>query len=517
VERVETFGLKDAVAVSDPESDRVLLLTTDGDRHLTVTPVSTQRGVRNVKVAPNRSKLFVVSEGDGDGRPPPGRIAQTPALEIVTRGAATTTLYPLSEPLTGLALDPRGEWAVLYAENTSDVLVRNPNELLLVNLGLPSSDVNPHPHTLRSFGGQPRRFTFTDELQLPGGPRRLLIVETELDVAVLDLLHPDDPEITIQLTSGQDARQLHPAGVAVSDGNVAANDDAFVAIRLDNDPTVVLARLVPGAGRDFRPELNLTDVGGVPSDAAFVRTDGGALALAVLVPSRSKAVLVEPLTSVTVDVPLPAPYRRLSLITDPSGAPGGGGASGVDVALLWDGGPGGNSGVAFWELGRTAGQPYRSVETVGITTGVTSVLDMDGNHRELKILGTSAATFFLLNLKNRTSAPFLTASTGVSITPSALGDRAWAFLRDTSQLSAIDLQTLHPRSMRIDRAISSIFEIVAADGGPPDGARSLVVWHQVGNMGATVYDAQASGTGQAIDERRNYTSILTEDLHAQFP
>jgi hypothetical protein len=332
---------------------------------------------------------------------------------------------------------------------------------------------------------------------------------------VLDLLHPEDPEITIQLTSGQDARQLHPAGVAVTDGNAASTDDAFIAIRLDNDPTVILARLVPGTGRDFRPELNLTDVGGVPADTAFVRTDGGALALAVLVPSRSKAVLVEPLTSVAVDVALPAPYRRLSLVTEQAGTVAGGVGSGVDVALLWDGGAGNNSGVSFWELGRTAGQPYRSVETVGITTGVTSVLDLQGDHRELKILSTNAATFFLLNLKNRTSAPFLTASPGVHVTASAVGDRAWAFLTDTSQLSAIDLRSLHPQTMRIDRAISDVFEIAAVDGQPSSGARSLVVWHQVGNMGATVYDAQAGGTGGAIDERRNYTSILTEDLDDQ--
>jgi hypothetical protein len=44
--------------------------------------------------------------------------------------------------------------------------------------------------------------------------------------------------------------------------------------------------------------VNLTDVGGVPSDIAFVRTDGG-LRLAALVPTRSAAVLVDPVTSLT--------------------------------------------------------------------------------------------------------------------------------------------------------------------------------------------------------------------------
>jgi hypothetical protein len=164
---------------------------------------------------------------------------------------------------------------------------------LLVDLNAPPSASNPHPHTLRSFGGRPQRFTFTDPLNLPGGTRRLLVVETELDVAIVDLLRPETPEITIQLTSGQDTRQLRPAGVVVSDGEAARSDDARIAIRLANDNTVLLAQMVPAEGRDFRPDLNLIDVGGVAADAAFVRTDGGALALAVLVPQRATAVLID--------------------------------------------------------------------------------------------------------------------------------------------------------------------------------------------------------------------------------
>ena len=514
----QPFALTDAIAVADPQADRVVLLTTDADRHLRRTIVATQRGVSTVMVAPDRSKLFLVSAGDGDGRPPAGQEAQAAALEIVTRDDPHTKLYPLSQPLAGLALDPRGEWAVVYADQTSGALVRNPNELLLVDLRPAAGPDSLYPHTLRSFGGQPQRFTFTGELNLPGGARRLLVVETEQDVAVLDLLHPKDTEITIQLTSGQDTRQLHPAGIAVTDGAPAATDDARIAIRLANDPTIIMAQLVPGTGRDFRPDLNLTDVGGLASDAAFVRTDGGVLALAVLVPSRSKAVLIDPSTSVTVDVALPAPYGRLSLVTDqaaPTAAAAG--ATGVDVALLWNAGAGNSGGVSFWELGKTAGQPYRSVETVGVTTGVTSVLNVGGKHPELKILGTNAATFFLLDLKSRTSAPFLTSMAGVTIAPSLAGDRAWAFLPNTTELAAIDLETLHPEDMHIDRAIAKVFEIAAADADPKSGARSLVAWHELGNRGVTVYDGQGATTDASLDDRRDYSSVLTEGLDVHLP
>lgn len=270
---------------------------------------------------------------------------------------------------------------------------------------------------------------------------------------------------------------------------------------------------MPGEGRDFRPDLNLIDVGGVAADAAFVRTDGAALALAVLVPQRTVAVVIDPSTGRAQDVPLPTAYRRLSLVTGTAGA----GVSPVDVALLWDGSTS-NGGVAFWELGRTAGTPYRSVESVGVTVGVNAVTDVAGAHPELKILGTQQSTFFLLNLKTRTSAPFLTTVGGVTLTPAAAGDRAWAFVSGLSQLAVVDLQTLHPAALRIDRPIKSLFEIATLDasGEPSATARALLVWHAEGNGGVTVYDARPlDAATEGFDQRRNYTGILTEGFDAR--
>ena len=187
------------------------------------------------------------------------------------------------------------------------------------------------------------------------------------------------------------------------------------------------------------------------------------------------------------------------------------------LIVLWQGGYQASGGVAFWELGVTAGQPYRSVETVGITTGVTTVMDVQGAHPELKILGTDASTFFVLDLKQRTSAPFLTmGGRSISILPSTVGDRAWVFLPESNGLSMVDLTSLHPQPMRIERTISNLFEIAAIDGGAPAGARSLIAWHQVGALGATVYDAGADPSG-TIDDHRDYDGILLEGLDAKLP
>ena len=138
--------------------------------------------------------------------------------------------------------------------------------------------------------------------------------------------------------------------------------------------------------------MNLTDVGGVPSDIAFVRTDGG-LRLAALVPTRSEAVLIDPVTSLTTGSPCP-PATSLSLVTDRSAAARG--APACDVALLWNGGGARATGVAFWELGQTGGRPYRSIETVGVTEAVAQVLDVPTPNATLKVLQTRGGDAFYI-------------------------------------------------------------------------------------------------------------------------
>src|SRR5204862_1994368 len=76
-------------------------------------------------------------------RPPTGAVPQGPALEIVTRAPEGRRAYPLSEPLDGLALDPRGERAVLFATSDATGLVSNPNELLLIDLTQPAASAAP--------------------------------------------------------------------------------------------------------------------------------------------------------------------------------------------------------------------------------------------------------------------------------------------------------------------------------------------------------------------------------------
>ena len=194
----------------------------------------------------------------------------------------------------------------MYASTgPNQAFVQNPNELVFLDRQSAARD----RHAARAHAAQLRRpsarLTFTPTLGLPGGDRRLLIVESEQDISILDLAGSRKTRSPFRSPAATTPGDWLPAAVVVDDGNPASVDDARIGVRLQNDPSVITLTLEPEPGTTgFRPTINLTDVGGVPTDIAFVRTDDG-LRLAALVPTRSEAVLVDPVTSLTTMSPCP--------------------------------------------------------------------------------------------------------------------------------------------------------------------------------------------------------------------
>lgn len=493
--KTSVYGLVNAVALVDDIAHRSILLVPKADQELDRISVPLGKNVIRAEVSLDRKRLFVLSTGDVPRR---SERDDKPSLTVIDGTTFTSKRFNLSAPRSGLSIDPSGRWAAVFASSdVATTFVENPNELVLLDLEAAPSENNPVTTTLRSYGGRPQRVTFAPSLGLREGPRRLLVVETEQDVSLLDLDHVRDPiprpEITVRLTSGSDARTIRPGGVTFHDGKPFPR----IGVRLQNDPNVITLDLTPasGAPNDFAPKINLTDVGGVASDIAFVSTDGG-LRLAALVPSLSSAVLVDPETSITTPVRLPAPYQRLSLITDIVGE-----GTASDVALLWNATTS-SSGVAFWSLGKTSGQPYRSVEVLNLGAAVGAVRDVPKPRTELKVLETGARGLFVLDLASRTAAPLTTlGSATVTIAPDA--ERMWAFEQGQSKLSSVDLKKLHPVPLVIDRSIQSVHDIAR-----PDGGRSLIVIHARGTYGATVFDARAPDTAFS----RLHSGLLLEGL-----
>ncbi len=506
-----TFNLGDEIALVDTSADRVVLLNAGANQSLTTTAIPVGVNILNAETSPDGKKLFVVSGGHraqlGDDQP-----SEWPSITVITSGAepARYDLTNITDPLAGLAIDPAGRWVVLYpGSGTNQPFVENPNELVILDVSQPPA-VPAVPHTLMSFGGHPQRFTFTPPLALPIGSHPLLIVESDQDLSLLNLDDLSKPEITVPLTNRSDTQLLSPAGVAVYPGD--AKTGACIGVRLANDDDVVALQFVPSVdasgnsiGNGFLPTVNLNNVGGIANDIAFVHTDSG-LRLAALIPSKSKATLIDPVTSLTQDVALPAPYQSLSVVTDAlgsaSGCNGGTTSAGAptDVALLWNGTTvQGQAGVAFWELGQAGCQPYRSIDTVGVTDVVAQVLDVPTPNATLKVLQTrNAETFYILNLANRTAAPLETSS-NVTLSISPLGDQVWSYVPYGLTVFATDFAHELPRSLLIERPVSGVYEIARAGMAP-----AVVVLHDEGGVGATVYDA----TTLDDSTRRLYAGLL---------
>jgi hypothetical protein len=493
--KTTVYGLVNAVALVDDIAHRTILCVPKADQELDRINIPIGKNVIRAEVSPDRKRLFVLSTGDVPRR---SERDDRPSLTVIDGTNFTAKRFDLAAPRSGLALDPAGKWAAVFAAaDVPTTFVENPNELVLLDLEAQPSANNPVTTTLRSFGGRPQKVVFAPTLTLREGQRRLLLVETEQDVSLLDLDHVRDPiprpEITVRLTSGSDARTIRPGAVTFHDGAPYPR----IGISLLNDPNVITLDLTASSGgpNDFVPKINLTDVGGIASDIAFVQTDGG-LRLAALVPTLSSAILVDTETSITTRVILPAAYQRISLITDIVGE-----RTPTDVALLWSATTV-TSGVAFWSLGKTSGQPYRSVEVINLGAAVSAVRDVPKPRTELKVLETGSRGLFVLDLASRTAAPLTTLGTAtVTIAPDA--ERMWAFQAGESKLSSVDLKKLHPVPLVIDRAIQSVHDIAR-----PDGGRSLIVIHARGTYGATVFDARNPDTAFS----RLHAGLLLEGL-----
>jgi hypothetical protein len=488
-------GLTNGAAIIDAPANRVLMLPVNGDKTLAPSSLPIGKSFAAAETTVDGSMLMVLSLGVV-----PRRTAEDegPSLTVIadTKLSEIHRRYELSDPLSGIAIDPESEFAVVFAGSGDTSFVQNPNELIFVELASKPGPNNPFPKTLRSFGGRPQALTFTPELGVPGGDRRLLVVQTDRDVALVDLDDLTRPEITIQLTGGDDI--LVPSGIAVSDGDLDRDDDTRIAIQVQGDPNVIVVDLLPLAEGEespqtFRAAPNVVHVGGNPSDISFVETDGG-LRLAALVPARQTLTLVDPATGIASEIDLGAPFEQLSLITNIVGATD----EGSDVALLWSSS---SSKIAFVALGSTVGTPYKSVDLLDLDEPVGEVHDVPSPNEHLKLLrSTNGYRLMVLDLIKRTASP-ISATSAAAITIAPTGTRAW--ISGGSDIAQLDLGSLHPLNLKLSHGIHSIFDVKRGDGG-----RALIALHAGGALGATVLDAD----NPSLADSSEYVGLLLGGL-----
>jgi hypothetical protein len=474
------IGLKRAVVLGDDSLSRVLMLTAASPQELSVTPLPVGENRTQMVPSVDGNGLLVLASGE---RPRRNADDELPSLTLIDASSAPRVLarYTLPDAFSNITLDPTGRWVVL--SGAGDNFVSNPNQLVLIDLTDP--DFEPITKTIRSFGAAPERFQFTEPLDVPGGERRFLIVESRQDVTLVDLAALDRPEVTIGLPLTPAGAPGRPVQVVVHAGEAAEPADALLAIQLANDPNLVLVSFTPSddPGLAFNLTPNLVDVGGPPASLDFVTTDGG-LRLAALVPLRNEASLVHPVTTRVERVALPASFDRLRRVTE--GLLDGDEAG--DVALLWSDQA---SMVAFWSLGRTNNQAFRSVDVLNLETTVNQLVDVPGDTLGYrKLLVSPDNRFFVLDLRTRQSFPMFASSPGLQLSVAPDGLRAWAFARFSPRFAKVDLTSLEPTSLELERNISQLFDIESEAGGE----RVLVALHPFGAVAATLLDARSPDT-----------------------
>ncbi len=474
-----TVGLNGSIAVQDAALDRVLFVSATADGELLTQPYTVGKDVSAIQASTDGEQLMVLSRGDvprvdPDDEPPQLLVFDGDA-GIGSEGRLIKS-FELDDPMRKLSLDPLGEWVLAF---DGEATVTNLNELVLCNLEGNAQEGTPVSKTIRSFGGAPIDVTFTEELTVPEGPpRRFLAVRTDRDVALIDLSDLEAEEVTIPLPTDESDSPQTPAEIIYDDGDPADPEDARLAIRLDQSSDVVLVELgaPKEAGRDFSVVMNIVDVGGVPSTIDFVRTDGG-LRLAALVPSRQRATLVNPETTLAEVVELPRAYSSMRRVT----ADVEGRAEDGDVALLW----GSSSSIAFWTLGTSSSTPFRSVASTELSFAVTEVLDVPPPNQHLKVLRSdSSRLLYLLDLEKRQSFPFSTKLGTPQVRVAPDGKRMWVYQPGSGEFSSVRLSDMHPRQLTVSPRVGEVFDLAQRGSG-----RAAVVLHYDAGLGGTLLSA----------------------------
>ncbi len=472
-------GLTGSVAVLDPSLNELMMLTSPRPLDLSVARLPVGLDVVKFVPSPSREQLFVLSRGV---QPRFNADDEKPQLRVFDGSASPSELakYELQDPYERLEVDPLGEWLIIHG---GEGLVSNPNELILVRLGEKTTTTK----TLDSNGGKPIRFTFTGAMSAPGAEaRRLLVVQREQDLAIIDLADLDAPEITVGLPERVGGGFASPDEVVFHDG-VEGEVGPMLAVRLAGDPSVYLLSLgeSKSAEHAFSLAANLVDVGGVPSTIDFVQTQqAGGLRLAALVPSKKAAMLVEPASGRVQAVELPQGFDKIKRITDDVTE-----STGEDIALLY----GQGNTIAFWRLGTTTGTPYRSIDSYPIGISIDTVLDIPGEEfADTKILANTTAStkqFYVLNLRERTSLPLdLLKNLTLNVSPD--GQRLWAFDAGFNSFAQLRFDPLQPSSLSTQRPISYVHDVQTRLS--PD-MRSVMALHLLpsgsgSSLAATLFD-----------------------------
>jgi hypothetical protein len=317
--------LKSQVAYVDSALDRVTLISLAD-----TTPVLTHSHIgRNAMYAtpsPDRHQLFVITRGEEAIHK--GEVDQPPMFWVVDtqHPQAQPIAYTVGSPFDRIAVSPDGLVAIAYfSDGGTDAagFFRNPDELAVIDLSRPPSDVdNPTHVTIRTFGAIPQGITLSPPMVVPDSgdptPRTFAFVLESNNLTVLDATHPARTDISIRLDLG--ATPVVPREV------VFAPDTASAYVRSDNARDVLQVLLeaeVPAdaTSNDYRPLLAELGAGGGPTDIAVYDDPTPRRYLVASTPNTGEVVVIDADTAQFRSVAIADPIDRIQLFPTGTGSP----------------------------------------------------------------------------------------------------------------------------------------------------------------------------------------------------
>ena len=452
-----------AVVTVDTNAQRIAILvpTVEGGLARSYIPLSSP--MLRLETSPDGVRTFLLTQGTAKTRTAP---AVAPELVVITveGNAAKDVHYTLPPGFGELTVDEEGAYVALTPTNAkSTSLVANPNALAIVDLRAAPSATNPVARSLARNAAIAAPLAFSPELTTPKGTRRFLLGIGPREATLIDLAAAfgavPTADTKIPLTSAGATASLLPSAVRFDDGEPGLDDDARVAFSLSSEGSILTATLLandaPLAGEgDLRALVNLTDMGATVSDFTFLPTAEGRR-IAALTPSRQRAVLADPATSLTTPVPLARAYNGLRVVP---------GASTSTVMLTASGGT--TAAVALWDIPRTADQPYRAVEAVVDVTSLSDVLPIPGSSTRFLIVSAAGSELVALDTSTRTATPVMTTRQS-SVALSRDGLRAYIVPRyGDAAFASLSLQNFTSTELSAGAPSGAFGELRRADGSP---------------------------------------------------
>jgi len=413
----------------------------------------------------------------------------------------------LGAAFTSIALTPDDRYAVFMhgPGGGSGAVVRNANELAVLDLDRPTGVDNPRRRTLKSFGAGVRALALPAAGAVADGLRPLAFALSDRYLAIFDLSLPEADEVIVYFTLEGEARDVVPASVQPVPGDETHPPGALV--RAWGSPDLYLLSFPNDAPADVVPRPTLNVLPGSPAlvDALPHRTPDGLRVFSL--EGRTLAV-IHPETGARRGVTLG--FEGAALVPYA-------GAGGEPSALIWGRGA---EQVAYVRLDDLEASGSRAVRTLTLEGGLSDLLPVPGRAAAVGIL---PARLVVLDFPGESATPFDVGGvlTGAESSPSwddpaptpgsgvvTDGASVFAVMRAASD----GRHHLIHLDLGVDGSGGGARAVSLAKGGHPmlvPGAARLVVDHRT-TAGTISVVATDAGPDARADLRRSL--FLTEVL-----